>query len=122
MKRNMQLHKKMPIAEFYIKHMPKGKRSKDFENQINKLLRFRSNVLLENITEWFVIDYYHFMVRVLCNSETSAKTSLNYFKMLYNNALLCGFLELGKYPFKFLDYHFTKKIPEKLKVYVPKFT
>ena len=118
MKRKMQSYRKMPLAEFYKKHMRKGIYSNKFDDQLEKLSRFRSNVLLEDITERFIIDYYNYMIKVLGNKETTADKSLKYIKTLYRNALLCGFLEMGINPFR--NIIFRKHIPEKHRVYLPK--
>ena len=118
MKRKMQSYKKMPLAEFYKKHMPKGTNGTLFDDQLKKLSRFRSNVLLEDITERFIIDYYNYMIKVLGNKETTADKSLKYIRAMYRNALLCGFLEIDINPFR--NIQFCKHIPEKHKVYIPK--
>jgi nicotinic acid phosphoribosyltransferase len=114
----MQSYKKMLLADFYKYHMRKGINSKFYENQLEKLSRFRSYVFLEDITERFIIDYYNYMIKVLGNKEETADKSLKYIKTLYRNALLCGFLEMGINPFERIK--FRKYIPEKDKVFIPK--
>jgi hypothetical protein len=108
----------MTLAEFYKNYMCKGINKSFYEDQLDKLSRFRSNVLLEDITERFIIDYYNFMIKILGNKEATADKSLKYIKSIYHNALLCGYLENTISPFAYIQ--FRKYIPEKDKKYIPK--
>jgi hypothetical protein len=98
--------------------MPKGMNGTYYEDQLEKLSRFRSNVLLEDITERFIIDYYNYMIKVLGNKETTADKSLKYIRTIYRNAVLSGIFENEINPFR--NIIFRKHIPEKDKVYIPK--
>jgi len=118
MKKNLLSYKKMPLAEFYKKHMPKGIISKYCEDQLEKLSRFRYNVLLEDITEPFIIGYYNYMIKDLGNTETTADKSLKYIRTIYRNAVFRGIFENEINPFERIK--FRKQIPEKYKVYIPK--
>ena len=114
----MQYYKKMPLAYFYKYHMRKGIYSKSYEDQLSKLSKYWSKVLLEDITEPFIIGYYNYMIKDLGNTETTADKSLKYIRTIYRNAVFRGIFENEINPFERIK--FRKQIPEKYKVYIPK--
>jgi hypothetical protein len=115
MKKNSQLNKRMLLREFCACHTGKSRTGRYYEEQIEKLSKFRYSVRLEDITERFIVDYYNYMINVMNNSEKTADRSLRILKTLVNKALYSGYMETN--PFRHI---YIKDVSVRKDRYIPR--
>ncbi|WP_018627078.1 site-specific integrase [Niabella aurantiaca] len=72
-----------------------------YKSQITKLLKFKKRIAFADITEKFINDYHHYMLRVLGNNENTASKSLRSLRTFANISMRYGYMKQN--PFRYIN-------------------